>query len=486
MPPPSEAKTRPAMGSADRSRGQISAVSLTCLPVVALFGVQPVLAADSPGSAFVAATLTYGLAEIGPIDPINLTFHTGNPEFSRFITVSNIAPAGTSEGLNVRPFGYLDHTGKNAPFLASVYHTGTVTNLAAGTSDSTSVRLNVGTVHQPGHYSLEMLVLPTSNGAGTSGKGLTDLPVQFVPLTGTVIPFALPVVSPAAVDFGAIRIGTTSVAQGLTISNGATNVAQADLLVAKAVGSDDTAKSGIGVTGGFGKIGAGTASGALAPGMTNTGGIQVTIDASTAGHKQGTVAVDLFSDGTPSGNGLYRAAPGVVGPSNPSAPHTIAVTGDVYRLAAPITNTGSITMVARVNDAQPAGTISVTNMSTDGYTESLRSVATVLPLGFNTVGASPVLQAGQTGAAATIAMSTAAAGRSAARPRSPISQRRCRGPMDPPPTSRSPRHRSKSAARSIRPRRPVSRPNRLISALFTWATRRPSWTWRSPTPRPVR
>jgi len=410
MPPSSEAKTRPAAGSAERARGQMSAVSLTCLPVMVLFGVHPALASDSPGSAFVSAPITYGLGTLGPVDPINLTFHAGNLEFSRSITVSNSAPAGSSEGLDVRWGGFWDNTGTSSPFIINLYSTGMVTNLAAGASDSTSLKLNVGTLKLPGHYSLDMMLRPLSNGAGTSGKGLTDLPPQFVALTGTVIPFALPVLSTSTVDFGAIRIGTTNVAKGLAISNGATDVAKADLLVAKVVTSDSAAKSDIGATGGFGKIGGGTASGALAPGMTNTTGIQVTVNASTAGHKQGTVTLDLFSDGTPSANGLYRVAPGLLGPSDSATPHTIAVTGDVYRLAAPITHTGSITMVARVNDPQPVGTISVTNKAPDSYTESLRSITTVLPLGFNTVGGSPILQPGQTGNAATIVMSTAAAG----------------------------------------------------------------------------
>lgn len=410
MPRSSEAKTRPAAGPAERPRGQIGSVSLTCLPVVVLFGMHPALASDSPGSALVSAPITYGLGALGPVDPINLTFHAGNLEFSRSITVSNIAPAGLSEGLNIIPSGFRDNTGTNGSFITKVYGTGSITNLAAGASDSTSLQLNVATMNRPGHYSIDMVLRPASNGAGTSGNGLTHLPEQYVTLTGTVIPFALPVLSASTVDFGAIRIGTTNVAKGLAITNGATDVAKADLLVAKVVASDSAAKSEIGATGGFGKIGGGTASGALAPGMTNTTGIQVTVDASTAGHKQGTVAVDLFSDGTPSGNGLYRAAPGIVGAADSGTPHTIAVTGDVYRLAAPITNTGSITMAARVNDPQPMGTISVTNMAPDSYTESLRSITTVLPLGFNTVGGSPILQPGQTGAAATIVMSTAAAG----------------------------------------------------------------------------
>jgi hypothetical protein len=63
------------------------------------------------------------------------------------------------------------------------------------------------------------------------------------------------------------------------------------------------------------------------------------------------------------------------------------MTGTVYRLADPTINTPSVTLAARVGDANPTAALSVTNTSPDAYTESLKASFGTAPTGFTNTGA---------------------------------------------------------------------------------------------------
>ncbi len=75
---------------------------------------------------------------------------------------------------------------------------------------------------------------------------------------------------------------------------------------------------------------------------------------------------------------------------------TAQLTGSVYRLASPALNTSSVTVAARVGDALPSGSVSVTNSSADAYTENLKASLGTPSSGFTTSGGTQTIAAGQT------------------------------------------------------------------------------------------
>jgi hypothetical protein len=91
----------------------------------------------------------------------------------------------------------------------------------------------------------------------------------------------------------------------------------------------------------------------------------------------------------------------------------VQVTGNVYRLANPVLNTPSVTLlVARVGDASPTASISLTNSSPDVYTEGLTVTRGTTTGAFTSSGGINNLAAGQTSSANAIqvALNTGTAG----------------------------------------------------------------------------
>jgi|JI10StandDraft_1071094.scaffolds.fasta_scaffold01355_3 hypothetical protein len=301
------------------------------------------------------------------------------------LSISNTALAdGFSEKLNAS-FG--------ASSDARITTSGSISQLAAQATNSSSMLVGLNTT-AAGNVNGTQVINFASDGAGTSGLGITALASQTIGVSGDITTsgsvFRLASASPATpnpVNFGALRIGSTA-EQTLSITNTAANDGFSEKLNAS------ISSNGAPVT----------ASGAfnlLAAQATNGSDLRVGIDTSSAGAKSGSATIALVSDGDgTSGLGTTNLAP-----------QTVNVSGDVYRLANPTLNTTDVTLVARRGDAAPMAAISVTNASPDSFTEGLKAGFGTLAGGFSASGAIANLAAQGTDASSLqIALNTSSAG----------------------------------------------------------------------------
>jgi hypothetical protein len=335
----------------------------------------------------------YNLAQSSTIGPINLgVLHTGSGTVSQAISITNTAATGNySEGLDSKFGAYTNGTGTLNPTFSGAF-----TNLAAG-STSNALTVNVSTA-TAGTINGNIAILQDSNGT-IDGLGNTALPTQNPLVSGqvtaTVTNLAQPTINNAPISFGNVRIGSTVGTQGVSVTNSAPVSQFSEGLIGNVNGTTGT---GITASGGFG-----TPSNSLAAGATNATGIQVGLNTTTAGAKSGNAVIDFKSDGTAFHGGTVTD----LGNTN------VAVSGNVYRLANPAVNTLNIALAARVGDTAPTAAISLTNVSPDQYTESLKAnFGTVSGpfTGTGTIAASP-LAAGATNAnSLAVALNTATSG----------------------------------------------------------------------------
>ena len=351
-------------------------------------------AATANGSGTVAISgNVYNLASSSTIAPVNFgVLHTGTGTQTRTLNVTNTAPTGAfSEGLD-SSFGTYTNTG-----TVGVSASGSITNLAAGSTDASSLQLAVSTA-QAGTISGSIRVNQASNGT-ISGLANTTLPGQdpavsgSVQATGTVTNLAQAQINtPQPVAFGNVRLGTVQ-QQALSINNAAPAGQFSESLIA---GTGATT-GGVTASGGFGPP---TATPSLAAGSTNNTSVIVGIDTGTAGSKSGAAAIRFASDGSAFQGGTTTD----LGTQN------VAVSGAVYRLANPVLNTPSVTLAARVGGTASAG-ISLTNASPDSFTERLDAGLGTAPSGFTRSGAVTGLAAGGTSSnGLQVALNTAASG----------------------------------------------------------------------------
>ena len=243
-----------------------------------------------------------------------------------------------------------------------------------------------------GRVSSDVTIKFASDGSGTSGLGITELPSQTFNVSGsvdaTVFRLAQPSQhTPEPVNFGNIRIGA-SASRALAISNLSPNDGFSEKLNA----SISRESSDVTASGAFTLLNAGA---------SNISSLQVGIDNSRAGAKSGTATIALASDGTgTSGLGITTL------PSQ-----TVNVLGNVYRLANGIVNTPTITLAARVGDANQTRSISVINSSPDAFTEGLKVTATTGSPGVTISGSINNLAAGETdNSSINVGISTLSAG----------------------------------------------------------------------------
>jgi hypothetical protein len=194
-----------------------------------------------------------------------------------------------------------------------------------------------------------------SNGLGTLGVGSASYGVSGS-IAATVIDQARPVINGVAnpgavtVNLGSVRIGATA-SQALSVLNQATGNQQAAL-------NGSIATNGAPVL-------AGGSFNLLAPGATS-GALSVGVDTSAAGVRAGSATVSLVSDASNVGGCAPNCQLNL--PSQ-----IVNVSADVYRLANPVLNTGTVTIAARVGDVVAANqAVSISNASSDIYTEGLR------------------------------------------------------------------------------------------------------------------
>ena len=194
-----------------------------------------------------------------------------------------------------------------------------------------------------------------SNGLGTLGVGSANYGVSGS-IGANVVDQAKPVINGIAnpgtvtVNLGNVRINTAAT-ENLTVLNQAT-------------GNQQAALNGSIASNGAPALASGSFN-LLAPGATN-GSLSVGIDTSAAGARAGSATVSLVSDASNIGN----CAPNC----QLTLPNqTVNINANVYRLANPTINTGTVTIAARVGDAVAADqSVSITNASPDIYTEGLR------------------------------------------------------------------------------------------------------------------
>ena len=229
---------------------------------------------------------------------------------------------------------------------------GSITNLAANTSSNAmSVTLAptaAGTIGGTVQVNL------TSDGK-IDGLASTALPSQTLgydwSLSGTVVNQASPNISPTAIDFGNVRMNSSQ-QQALTVTNETTSAPQASL----------DAQIELPTTGAATNNNL-TSINQLAAGSSDNTSFVLGLNTASAGHQTGSAQINLQSDSTPNGctsNCIVDLSP-----------QTVNLQGDVYRLASPVTNTGAVTLAARVGNTSPTQNISVTNSSPDAYTEGL-------------------------------------------------------------------------------------------------------------------
>jgi hypothetical protein len=208
--------------------------------------------------------------------------------------------------------------------------------------------------------------------------------------TASAINQASPGVASNAVAFGNVRIDSTQ-NQPLSVGNVATTAPQASL------------DAQLGAVTGAATSNGGTLT-QLAPGATNGSNLVVGLGTGTAGAQSGSVTINLQSDSMPNGCASHCT----VG----LASETVNVSGNVYRLANPTLNTTSVNLgAARVGGTAPMATISVTNTSSDPYTEGLAATFGAAPTGFTSSGSIAKLAAqGTDGTSLHVALDNATAG----------------------------------------------------------------------------
>ena len=326
----------------------------------------------------------YRLAEANTLAPVAFgNVHVGD-SVSQALTISNLAPNdGFSERLNAG-FGSAND--------ARITLAGAVSGLAPASSNTSSMVVGLNTA-AAGSVNGAVIVNFASDGAGTSGLGITALPGQSVGITGVIEAvgsvFRLASASAAApnpVDFGNVRIGSAAT-RPLTVANTAANDGFSEKLNASIGG----ATAGVTATGAFNL---------LAPQSSNNSALIVGIDTATAGARAGTATITLASDGTgTSGLGI-----------TPLPSQTVAVSGAVYRLANPALVPPAVALAARVGGAAPAAALGVTNVSPDAFTERLDASFGAVSAGFSGTGAITGLVAGASSNALGVALNTAVAG----------------------------------------------------------------------------
>jgi hypothetical protein len=215
---------------------------------------------------------------------------------------------------------------------------GTINQLLAGSANSTSLIAGLSTANagaKSGSATIALQSDSTPNGCTTNC--IVNLAPQNVSLQGNV--FRLATGSAATpVDIGAARVAIGTLGGNLSVTNTAANDGFSENLNANITATTPA------VTGSGGNVTG------LAPGQTNSAGLSITLDNSSAGAKTGTATVQFQSDGT----GIDGGAP----VNNGS--QVVTVNGKVYTPAVANVVTPSPIDFGIVHFGDPTQTKSVT------------------------------------------------------------------------------------------------------------------------------
>jgi len=307
------------------------------------------------------------------------------------ITNSATGAAGFVEDLNAS-FGAKSGTGTGL-FSGA----GSINGLLAGATNNSAMSVSVNTSAAGSingsiavNYFSAGAVNNVSNGLGVFAVGSAPFAVNGnIQAVANVVNQASPIINNAPINLGNVRINTASPTGLVSVTNQATVAPQAALNATIA---------------GNGAITASGSFNLLNPGATNTSSLQVGMNTATAGSKNGNATIGFVSDASNIGN----CAPNC---QFTLASQNVAVNGAVYRLANPTLSGSPVNLVARVGDAAPIASLSVTNTSPDAFTESLDASFTGSPpTGFTTSGSVTGLAAQGNSTALKVGLNTATAG----------------------------------------------------------------------------
>ncbi|KPF54527.1 hypothetical protein D621_09240, partial [beta proteobacterium AAP51] len=276
-----------------------------------------------------------GASTITP-NPVVLANQRVGGTLTQALTLSNTATAdGFSEALNA-----------TISTSGTASAGGSVNLLAAGaTSNALFVGVDTSTAGARGGTATVALF---SDGTGGSGFGALPIGTQLVTVSGDVFRLAqASLAAPASVTLADQRVGG-SLLQALSLTNTAAADGFSERLNASLAASGQAVGSGS-----FSLLAAGATSTALAVG----------VDTATAGAKSGSVLINLASDGT----GTSGFAPLALNAQ------TVNITGNVFRLAAPLVDTTPLALAGRVGDATLQAAIPVSNNAPDLFTERLNA-----------------------------------------------------------------------------------------------------------------
>ena len=236
-------------------------------------------------------------------------------------------------------------------------NTGNATNngasigLLAGGASNASMTVGVDT-SAAGARSGTVTLNYVSDGAGTSGLGVTSVGSQTINVSGNVYQVAQPAFASTTVNLGNVRVGGTA-QQALGVTN--TNVAPAGF-------QEGLSASIGGATGGISANGNFTN---LAAGGTNNSALVVGLNTATAGARNGSATVNLVSTGVGT-SGLADLGLGT---------QTINVSGNVYQVAAGQLNTASLNFGTVQVGQSVSQLLSISNIAAGaaGYVEDLNA-----------------------------------------------------------------------------------------------------------------
>ena len=217
---------------------------------------------------------------------------------------------------------------------------------------------------------------------------------QQIALTGTAYNPAVASVTPPSVFVGNFHVGDAVAGSTITFANTAPAGAFSEDLAVTGVAATGTAALGVGSPTSFNVL----------AGANNTA-VKAAVNTTTAGAKSGNVTANLLSNATVNSVAIPGLSPISVGSAS------VAVTGNVYRLAAANTTTPVNLGDKHVGDVANTS-ITVNNTATaDGFSESLAATASIGGGDVTAASGSTTIAPGaNSGSALTATLSTASAG----------------------------------------------------------------------------
>ena len=295
-----------------------------------------------PLSASINIFRLASVASIGPIDLGNV--HVGDPLPSLPFAITNGAiNDGFSEKLDASTTGS----------SGSINITGALNLLAPGAANNSSIAATLASTSAAGHFTGSATLLPVSDGAGTSGLGLTSLAGIPLAASANVFRLAVPTI-PSSINLGNFHVGDPLPSAAFSL----TNSAASDGFSEKLTASTSTPAGLIQISGAVSLLNAGgTNTSAIAAGLSST---------AATGHFTGNATLSLLSDGAGT-SGLGQT---------PLASIPLSASASVFRFAAPNSISALNLGNFHVGDPLPSAAFSVTNTAAnDTFSEKLDASA---------------------------------------------------------------------------------------------------------------